>query len=179
MTQEVNQWRAFNHPDGSVRDLSFLDAHQVVYVQRQEGKADLEYKFWVTYSFHCFTKDYAHQSAEVKEALMYHAARDSRPFCEKRYVLAQAHLRAAILSLGESKVIHGGYESYAVVEVNTGEDEVEHYFISFKVFREKKKLRLHVQSAYPVSERPNGRAVKFFAIAFNLLRGRPLPKPPK
>ncbi|STD94837.1 heat shock protein C [Escherichia coli] len=62
MKQEVEKWRPFGHPDGDIRDLSFLDAHQAVYVQHHEGKEPLEYRFWVTYSLHCFTKDYEHQT---------------------------------------------------------------------------------------------------------------------
>ena len=57
MKQEVEKWRPFGHPDGDIRDLSFLDAHQAVYVQHHEGKEPLEYRFWVTYSLHCFTED--------------------------------------------------------------------------------------------------------------------------
>ncbi len=48
MKQEVEKWRPFGHPDGDIRDLSFLDAHQAVYVQHHEGKEPLEYRFWVT-----------------------------------------------------------------------------------------------------------------------------------
>ena len=36
MKQEVEKWRPFGHPDGDIRDLSFLDAHQAVYVQHHE-----------------------------------------------------------------------------------------------------------------------------------------------
>ncbi|MBS9319100.1 heat shock protein C [Escherichia coli] len=45
MKQEVEKWRPFGHPDGDIRDLSFLDAHQAVYVQHHEGKEPLEYRF--------------------------------------------------------------------------------------------------------------------------------------
>ncbi len=41
MKQEVEKWRPFGHPDGDIRDLSFLDAHQAVYVQHHEGKEPL------------------------------------------------------------------------------------------------------------------------------------------
>ncbi|MXF13495.1 hypothetical protein APX81_04530 [Escherichia coli] len=44
MKQEVEKWRPFGHPDGDIRDLSFLDAHQAVYVQHHEGKEPLEYR---------------------------------------------------------------------------------------------------------------------------------------
>ncbi|STE94017.1 heat shock protein C [Escherichia coli] len=46
MKQEVEKWRPFGHPDGDIRDLSFLDAHQAVYVQHHEGKEPLEYR-WI------------------------------------------------------------------------------------------------------------------------------------
>ncbi|HFF1503567.1 TPA: hypothetical protein ACGBEO_004859, partial [Escherichia coli] len=46
-------------------------------------------------------------------------------------------------------------------------------------FREKKKLRLHVTSAYPISEKQKGKSVKFFTIAYNLLRNKQLPQPSK
>ena len=48
MKQEVEKWRPFGHPDGDIRDLSFLDAHQAVYVQHHEGKEPLEYRFRLT-----------------------------------------------------------------------------------------------------------------------------------
>ncbi len=44
MKQEVEKWRPFGHPDGDIRDLSFLDAHQAVYVQHHEGKEPLEFR---------------------------------------------------------------------------------------------------------------------------------------
>ena len=53
------------------------------------------------------------------------------------------------------------------------------YFVAFRAFREKKKLRLHVTSAYPISEKQKGKSVKFFTIAYNLLRNKQLPQPSK
>ena len=144
MKQEVEKWRPFGHPDGDIRDLSFLDAHQAVYVQHHEGKEPLEYRFWVTYSLHCFTKDYEHQTNEEKQSLMYHAPKESRPFCQD---------------------LDGGDKAF--------------YFVAFRAFREKKKLRLHVTSAYPISEKQKGKSVKFFTIAYNLLRNKQLPQPSK
>jgi hypothetical protein len=174
---EVAQWRPFTDEDGSIWDLSFLDAHEVTYIHTAPGKPDVVYTFTVSYSFHCFCKDYSEQSEEDKSALMYHAGKDSRPFCKIRYSLAREKLRAIIEGLGNAKVIHAGYGSYAVVEITVNEGESEFYFVPFKVYRERKKLRLHVTSAYPINERPAGKPVSFFKIAHNLLRGRPLPRP--
>ncbi len=174
---EVAKWRPFKDQDGNIWDLSFLDAHEVSYTHCSPGKLDIVYKFTVSYSFHCFCKDYPEQTEEEKLSLMYDAGKDSRPFCKIRYALARDKLRAIIEGLGNSKVIHAGYGSYAVVEITVNEGESEFYFVPFKVYRERKKLRLHVTSAYPVNERPSGKPVSFFKIAHNLLRGKPLPKP--
>jgi len=177
--EEVQKWRPFLHPDGKVRDLSFLDAHQVAYTHKEAGKPDQIYTFFVTYSCHCFTKDYENQTDEEKEALMYVARREDRPFCERRYKLAKLHLRTIVETLGARKVIHAGYGSYAVIEVDLGGFETAFYFVAFKAFREQKKFRLHITSAYPITERQRGKAVNFFAIARNLRNGKPLPFPPK
>jgi hypothetical protein len=176
---EVLKWNAFAHPDGGLRDLSFLDAHDVIYIHTAQGKTDKTYRFFVTYSFHCFCKGYDHQDEETKAALMYYAPKENRPFCDRRYFLAQQYLRQIIDTLGVRKVIHAGYGSYAAVQVDLGNGESGFYYVVFDVFREKKKYRLHVSSAYPVETKPGGKAVSFFVIAHNLSTGRPLPKPPK
>ena len=176
---EVEKWTAFNHPDGTVRDLSFLDAHEAVYVHSAEGKEDITYRFWVTYSFHCFAKDYDHQDPDEIAALMYIAGdKGRRPFCEQRYELARTHLRRMVESLDKSRVIHAGYGSYAVLEMDLGNGEKLYYYVVVKAVREKKKLRLHITSAYPVTERPGGAPANFFSIAYALRANKPLPVPP-
>ena len=52
---EVTAWRLFESLDGQVFDLSFLDAKKITYTHTLEGKSDVEYDIWVTYSSHCFT----------------------------------------------------------------------------------------------------------------------------
>ena len=88
-------------------------------------------------------------------------------------------LKRTILALPESNVIHAGYGSYAVIEVDLDGGDKAFYFVAFRAFREKKKLRLHVTSAYPISEKQKGKSVKFFTIAYNLLRNKQLPQPSK
>lgn len=178
-TKEVEKWKAFEHPDGTIRDLSFLDAHEVIYTHYAAGKPDKVYRFYVTYSFHCFCKEYENQTEEVRNALMYFAPKDQRPFCDRRYKLAKLHLRKLIEDLGNRKVLHAGYGSYAVVELEGENGESVFYFVVFTTFKEKKRLRLHVTSAYPVSKKPGGHYVGFFTIANNMLSGRQPPHAPK
>lgn len=130
-TEEVQSWKAFAHPDGIVRDLSFFDAHEVLYTHTAAGKPDRNYHFLVTYSFHCFCKEYEHQSRAEKEALMYFSPREQRPFCDIRYALGKQYLRGVIESLGVCKVVHAGYGSYAVVAVELPDGQVAYYFVVF------------------------------------------------
>nr|WP_282565787.1 hypothetical protein [Providencia rettgeri] len=67
---EVSKWHAFTDQNGRIWDLSFLDAHEVTYTHRSEGKIDKNYKFIVSYSFHCFCKEYPEQSENEKRALL-------------------------------------------------------------------------------------------------------------
>lgn len=176
---EVAKWKNFTDPDGVEWDLSFLNAHEAVYVHSEEGKKDLIYKFYVSYSFHCFAKDYPEQSHEEKEWLMYHAPKSSRPFCVRRYGLAKLHLKNCIMNLDKMKVFHAGYGSYAVFDVVDENGDKVSYFAPFIVFRESKKMRIHVTSAYPLTDKVGGDKVGFLKIANNLLKGKPLPHPQK
>ena len=160
--------------DEQVYDLSHLDSHQVVYSQpAADNKPAKTYTFHVTYSMHCFAKDYEHLTDLDRQRLMYHAQKESRPFCCLRYELSKS-LPGYIADLPNAFVFHGGHQSYAICPAPDGTE----YFISFVTYKYQKKLRLHVQSAYPLDE-PLGRRKKvgFFTIAARLQQGRPLPKP--
>lgn len=178
---EITAWRPFTDSDGNTVDLSFLDAHKVTYVHRKDGCQDINYEFWVTYSFHCFAKDYDHLSDEDRQRLKYDAGKDTRPFCYTRYELAKAYLRPTIEALGSEDVLvmHAGYESYAATKIVDSNGVDKWYYVPFVVYRYQKKFRIHVTSAYPVGDRPGGGKVRFFVIAHNLKTGKPLPLPPK
>lgn len=175
---EVEEWRNFTL-DGKIYDLSHLNAHWVEYVDTKDEEKPIPYKFRVTYGFHCFTKDSEELSTEKSQLIMYSAPRESRPFNFERYELSK-HLPSIINSLGnrETLVCHAGYGNFATVKVLDANGSEVNYFVPFKVFKERKKLRLHVPSAYPLYEGTGKiRKVGFFVIAKNLLHGKKLPKP--
>ncbi len=177
---EVAAWRPFKPLSGEAIDLSFLDAHEVTYTHQMEGKADVTYKFLVTYSFHCFAKDYPHLTDDLRAALMYRSGREDRPFCRRRYHLARTYLREMIDNLPHVEKVtiqHGGYGGYLATEKVDENGGMIWYLVSFKAYTWQKKYRLHITSAYPVDEKPGGGKVKFFTIAHNLAPGKPLPKP--
>lgn len=156
-------------------DLSHLDAHIATYIDSRNSDRIEEYAFLVTYSCHCFAKE-MNEDSDLN--LIYVACRESREFNFERYELSKG-LRAIIETLPEQLVFHAGYSNYAVIKSKDMNGNPIDYFIVFKAFKEKKKFRLHVVSAYPNEEIGKIKKVKFLAIASNLAKGKPLPKPPK
>lgn len=166
--EEQQCWVAFEY-DGASYDLTHLDVHSVNYAF-EDGT---NYNFIVTYSCHVFAKEDPSLSTQEHEDLMYHAARESRPFNFKRYELSK-QLRNIIENLHHSFCFHsGGRGSYATIKITTHDGEEVDYMVPFKAFREKKKFRLHVTSAYPLDEEHKGGKrlkVNFKTLAKNLTK---------
>jgi hypothetical protein len=176
--QEVTAWKDFVL-DEQTYDLSHLKAHWAEYLDRRNAEKPITYRFIVTYGLHCFTKGSEALSPEDSRKLMYKAPRESREFNFERYELSKL-LPSIVQSLGDKEtfVAHAGHGQYATVKIVNAEGCEVDYFVPFSVFRETKKLRLHVRSAYT---RPEGigkvRKVGFFVIANNRRLNKPLPKP--
>ncbi|WP_373526496.1 heat-shock protein [Nostoc sp.] len=147
------------------------------YLDDKNENNPILYKFIVTYGLHCFTKESNELSSDESKFLMYHAPNESRQFNFERYELSK-QLPSIIKSLSEKTtlVCHAGYGNFATVKVLDSNSIEVDYYVVFKVFKETKKLRLHIITAYPKYE-GIGRVkkVSFFIIAKNLLNNRKLP----
>jgi hypothetical protein len=175
---EVTYWRNFTL-NGQIYDLSHLNAHWTEYLDDRDENNLITYKFIVTYGLHCFTKESNELTNEESKLLAYSAPRESRPFNLERYHLSK-QLSDIIKSLSQSTtlVCHAGYGKFATVKVVDSKGTEVDYFVVFTVFKESKKLRLHVQSAYPKYEGIGKiKKVGFFVIANNLLKNKKLPTP--
>jgi len=175
---EVIAWKNFIL-NGDIYDLSHLNAHWVEYLDQRDEENQITYKFIVTYGLHCFTKDSDELSSEESQLLMYSAPRECRQFNFERYELSK-QLPSIIKSLGdkETLVCHAGYGNFATVKILDSNGREVDYYVVFAVFKEVKKLRLHVLSAYPKYEGIGKvKKVGFFVIAKNLLNNKKLPKP--
>jgi hypothetical protein len=175
---EVIAWKNFIL-NGDIYDLSHLNAHWVEYLDQRDEENPITYKFIVTYGLHCFTKDSDDISSEESQLLMYSAPRESRQFNFERYQLSK-QLPSIIKSLGdkETLVCHAGYGNFATVKILDSNGIEVDYYVVFAVFKEVKKLRLHVLSAYPKYEGIGKvKKVGFFVVAKNLLNNKKLPKP--
>jgi hypothetical protein len=176
--KEISCWRPFVL-DGIKYDLSHLNAHEVEYTEERKDNSPIKYKFIVTYSFHCFADDkQKNLSEEEKHKLMYHAPKDSRPFDFKRYNLS-FQLPKIISSLGDEGVscFHADHGNYATYRIDDKKENAINYRVVFKAFRDEKKLRLHVVSAFPPIKEYGEKKIKFLVIAYNLLKGKPSKKP--
>jgi hypothetical protein len=174
---EVQRWKEFVD-ENQTYDLSHLDAHFVKY-DFQAGNRNRQYEVTVSYSFHCFAKAQDHHSEHEKEVLMYHAPRESRPFHHDRYNLSFG-IRKEIEDLDKitnAVIGHAGHDNYAVVNIKNYKNQDVQYKITFRVFKERKKLRMHITSAYHKKEPDIIRKVKFEAVLDSALRGKPAPKP--
>jgi len=169
--EEEQCWVRFSHED-NVYDLSHLDAHKVVFI---DGK--LKYEFIVTYSFHVFAKESADLSDEEHDALMFGTKKESRPFNHERYHLS-LQLPSIIEGLAEAYCFHADRGSFATCKLTSASGEEVNYKVVFKAFREKKKLRIHVTTAFPLAE-DMGKAtkVKFLTIAKKTLEGKKVKVP--
>ncbi|MFT5350252.1 MAG: hypothetical protein ACI909_002371 [Planctomycetota bacterium] len=173
---EIKSWKDFVL-DGKNYDLSHLDSHGIQVVDDRNSDNVRTYNIYVTYSFHCFAKDDGTLSEEDKIKLNYDAHRDSRPFNIRRYNLSK-NLPDIINSLGnkETLVFHRGYENYATYKALDEDGNEVDYIVSFSIFKEQKKLRLHVRTAYPED---NGigkvKKVSIFVLAYNALHSKKMP----
>jgi hypothetical protein len=177
VSTEVLHWRSFTI-EGDVYDLSHLHAHHAEYLDDRNSNNPITYKFIITYGLHCFTKELDDLSEEESRSLMYSAPRESRHFNAERYYLSK-ELPNIILSLSQKTtlVCHAGYGKFASVKALDSNGVEIDYFIVFTVFKESKKLRLHVQSAYHVYEGIGKiKKLSFLVIANNLLTNKNLPK---
>jgi hypothetical protein len=177
--EEITSWRPFVFK-GKTYDLSHLDAHISEYIDDRKDQTQVIYKYIVTYSFHCFAKEDPNLSKEESESFVYKTRKENRHFNFERYELSK-HLPSIINSLGNQNMtcFHAGHNRYAHYKVDDGKGNIINYFVVFKSFKEKKKLRLHIESAYPVipSEQGKMKRIGFFVIAHNTLLGKSIKKP--
>ncbi|WP_233265768.1 heat-shock protein [Grimontia hollisae] len=168
----VQQWNAFEK-NGQIFDLSHLDARQIVF---NHPKRDEHYVLYFTFSNHCFTRSIKVDEMP-SEVDVYPYPKDRRVFSEARYNLS-FHLPHIIETLPEQFCYHGGYSRYCSCKITQEDGSEIYYQVVYRVWKEKAKMRLHVESAYPL-DNPLGKVKKvdFWVICHNLLRGKPMPKP--
>jgi len=136
----TQEWGSFSH-DGVIYCLAHLDAHEVVF----EGENDT-YEFIVTYGLHCFAKDDSEHNIPVSV----NDGRESRLVDLERYE-ASKHLRHIIekLHMTQEKIYETAVDKYFTMRLlNSKSGQEEPYKVCLAMYKENRKLRIHVTSAF-------------------------------
>ncbi|SHO57874.1 heat-shock protein [Vibrio quintilis] len=168
----VQQWKPF-HLDEKEYVFNHLDAvkHTFNHPERQES-----YTLFFTFSHHTFTRSPTVSDAKVRACEYYQYPSDLRIFDITRYELSK-QLPEIIKNLPEQFLFHGGYGRYCSVKIQDRSGEEVNYQIVYRVWKERGKMRFHIESAYPIEPMSKVKKVNFWSICHNLLRGKKLPEP--
>lgn len=139
----IQEWEEFSY-EGVTYSLVHLNAHDYLLVGNKHS-----YKFVVTYGLHCFTKDDAPHSIPMN----YMDGRESRQINFERY-MASTHLRKLITeNLSESTLYETTQEKFFLVQtLNNLSGEIQDYKICVAIFKENRVMRIHVTSAFFISD---------------------------
>lgn len=169
-TDSIKVWEDFSHEEKTF-SLGHLSAHEVVYPY-DKGE---DFVFIVTYGLHCFTKNGTDHNIPV----MVSDSRETQMVCIERYESSKNLPRIIEeLAASRAKIYETAQEKYFTIsKLNNLTNEIEPYKICIAVFKEKRRLRIHVLSAFFVREGPGapgnpvkGKGFSVFKIAFDALR---------
>lgn len=172
---ECQFWRSFLYKD---KEYCFehLNSRKLSFTHPQR---DESYTLYITISHHVFTTELAKTPKYTQAQIYPYKRSDLRVFSEKRYDLS-FHLPQILATLPQQFCYHGGYSRYCICKLNDGNKEI-FYQLVFRVWKSHKKIRFHIESAYPLSSRPGKtkkiKKVNFWVICFNLQHGKKLPSP--
>jgi hypothetical protein len=104
-------------------------------------------------------------------------AEDRRVFDEHRYNFSR-YLPEIIKTLPKQFFYHCGYGRYCNCKLKDSEGNDILYQVVYRVWKKKGKMRFHIESAYPLSEKPKKvKKINFWVICYNLLHAKKMPHP--
>ncbi|WP_223866477.1 heat-shock protein [Candidatus Enterovibrio escicola] len=171
---EVQKWTSFDL-DSELYNFEHLNAckHRFSHPERDEC-----YTLYFTFSHHVFTRSIK-QNESFDNAQIYPYPSDERIFDLTRFELSK-YLPQIVATLPEQFCYHGGYSRYCSCKISQEDGTEIHYQVVYRVWKQRGKMRFHIESAYPLLERVSKvKKVNFWVICHNLLRGKKLPKPAK
>ncbi|MEZ8197109.1 MULTISPECIES: hypothetical protein [Vibrio] len=168
----VQHWKSFQY-DNKEFDFGHLDALKVTF---QHPNRNERYTLFFTFSHHTFTRS-IRDDETPERVLLYPYPVDLRVFDLTRYELSR-QLPRIIETLPEQFTYHGGYSRYCSCKLTQEDGSEVYYQVVYRVWKERGKLRFHVESAYPLPAKPGKvKKVSFWVICHNLLTGKRLPQP--
>ena len=171
---EVQQWKDFNI-EADRYNFSHLNARKLNFSHPERNE---NYTLYFTFSHHVFTRSIK-EDEYVEPSLIYPHPSDIRAFDTLRFELSM-HLPHIVETLPNQFCYHGGYSRYCSCKISLVNRGDMYYQVVYRVWKTRGKMRFHVESAYPLDERPRKvKKVNFWVICHNLLTGKKLPEPAK
>ena len=171
---EVQQWKSFN--DGiDEYNFNHLNSCKHVFIHPKRNES---YTLYFTFSHHVFTRSFK-DNENVDPKKIYPYPSDKRTFDADRFKLSK-HLPKIVQTLPDQFCYHGGYSRYCSCKISQEDGSEINYQVVYRVWKERGKMRFHVESAYPLQESLGKvKKVNFWVICHNLLQGKKLPQPAK
>ena len=148
--------------------------HEFSHPERNE-----RYVLYFTFSHHTFTRSL--KTNEVIDPNDHYPfpKEDLRVFDPFRYKLSK-NLPQIVSSLPKQFCYHGGYSRYCSCKIKQLDGSEINYQVVYRVWKERGKMRFHVESAYPLEGKLGKvKKVNFWVICHNLLKNKKMPKPPQ
>ena len=169
---EVQQQKSFT-VESIEYDFTHLQARKHTF---KHPKRNEQYTLYFTFSHHTFTRGIKENEASP-EIFIYPYPRDLRIFDNTRYELSKL-LPQIVENLPKQFCYHGGYSRYCSCKITQADGTEVFYQAVYRAWKEKAKMRFHIESAYPLPERPGKvKKVDVWIILHNLLRNKKLPVP--
>ena len=170
----IQQWKEFNC--GSTQyNFAHLNACKHTYSHPERNEI---YTLYFTFSHHVFTQSIK-ENEHVPQEQIYPYPLDKRAFNLERFKLSK-YLPEIIATLPEQFCYHGGYSRYCSCKITQEDGTKVNYQVVYRVWKQRGKLRFHVESAYPLTGKlGRKKKVNFWVICHNLLKNKTLPQPAK
>lgn len=141
----ITDWESFEYK-GVLYTLSHLNAHEVTFLSEKGNP----FCFIVTYGLHCFAKD----GSPFNIPVFFTDGREKRQICMDRYEKSKK-IRSLLESLSDNKryLINQTQDRYFTLCLLDEEEEKKTFYkICLAIYKENRKLRIHVTSAYVVDK---------------------------
>ena len=166
-------WKSFTYES---KTFNFEHLNACKHIFKHPKRAE-KYTLYFTFSHHVFTKQQNTTTINNSDEIYPFPSKDLRLFDKERYELSK-YLPEIIKTLPEQFCYHGGYSRYCSCKIQRSDHEEIYYQVVFRTWKERGKMRFHIESAYPLQDKLGKvKKVNFWVICHNLLRGKKLPKP--
>tara|TARA_Y100000310_G_scaffold170879_1_gene171030 strand:+ start:1099 stop:1632 length:534 start_codon:yes stop_codon:yes gene_type:complete len=167
----VQKWRNF-HYKGKTYTFEHLCAKKLTF---ENPNIPEKYTLYITISHHVFTEGVKNKTYTNDE--LYPNNKDKRVFSIERYLLSK-RIPDILSNLPNQFFYHGGHGKYCSCKIENSKGVEVTYQIVYRIWRQERKLRFHIESAYPLENNGRKKKVKFWTICHNLINGKKPPKPP-